>query len=208
MAKPGIVLIGAGGHATSCIDVIESEDRFKIIGLVGTKSELGRMVAGYEVIATDGDLADLAVKHHHALVTVGQIRNAALRTRLYGEARKVGFAFPTVVSAHARVSAHATVGEGSIVMFGALINAGATVGANCIINSRALIEHDACVGDNCHISTGAIVNGHVRVGAGSFVGSGALIRHTVTIGDHCIVSMGSVVHRDLPDKTFFKKVEE
>lgn len=208
MAKPGIVLIGAGGHATSCIDVIESEGRFTIVGLVGTSAEVGRTVAGYEVIASDKDLAELAATHRHALVTVGQIKNAAIRTRLYGEARKAGFAFPTVVSAHAHVSAHARVGEGSIVMFGVLINAGATVGANCIINSRALIEHDACVGDNCHISTGAIVNGHVRVGSGSFIGSGALIRHTVAIGDDCIVSMGSVVHRDLPDKTFFKQAEE
>ncbi len=28
------ILIGAGGHAQSCIDVIESEGKFKIIGLL------------------------------------------------------------------------------------------------------------------------------------------------------------------------------
>ena len=48
-----IVLIGAGGHAASCIDVIESEGRFRIAGLVGVKSELHLRLCGYEVIATD-----------------------------------------------------------------------------------------------------------------------------------------------------------
>ena len=32
--KKKLILIGAGGHALSCIDVIEAEKKFKIIGLV------------------------------------------------------------------------------------------------------------------------------------------------------------------------------
>ena len=48
-------------------------------------------------------------------------------------------------------------------MHGAIINSGAEIGKNCIINSRALIEHDAKIESNCHISTGAIVNGNTIV---------------------------------------------
>ena len=29
-----IILIGAGGHCKSCIDVIESEKKYKIVGLI------------------------------------------------------------------------------------------------------------------------------------------------------------------------------
>ena len=32
-----IILIGAGGHCNSCIDVIELEKKYKIIGLVDDK---------------------------------------------------------------------------------------------------------------------------------------------------------------------------
>ena len=32
-----IILIGGGGHAYSCIDVIEAERKFKIIGLIDNK---------------------------------------------------------------------------------------------------------------------------------------------------------------------------
>ena len=32
-----IILVGAGGHALSCIDVIEAEKKYKIIGLIDNK---------------------------------------------------------------------------------------------------------------------------------------------------------------------------
>ena len=32
--KKKIILVGSGGHAEACIDVIESEKKFKILGLV------------------------------------------------------------------------------------------------------------------------------------------------------------------------------
>ena len=34
-----------------------------------------------------------------------------------------------------------------------------SIGENCIINNKALLEHDVKIGDNVHISTGCIVNG-------------------------------------------------
>ena len=34
-----IILVGAGGHCTSCIDVIEMEKKFKIAGLIDNKKK-------------------------------------------------------------------------------------------------------------------------------------------------------------------------
>jgi sugar O-acyltransferase (sialic acid O-acetyltransferase NeuD family) len=198
-----IVLIGAGGHAASCIDVIESEGRFRIVGLVGMKSELNQRLCGHEVIATDDALRELAKEYPCALITVGQIKSSESRRRLYREAREAGFEMPVIVSPYARVSSHASVGPGSIIMYGAMVNANAKVGSNCIINSRALIEHDAEVGDHCHISTGAILNGNVRVGETSFIGSGTVTTHGISIGAACLVGMASVIRHDLPDGTSY-----
>lgn len=194
-----IVLLGAGGHAASCIDVIESDGRFRIVGLVGMEKELHQRVCGHEVIATDNDLQALATEYRLALVTLGQIKSAESRRRLYERARAAGFELPVIVSPHAHVSPHARIGEGSIIMYGVMLNADARIGANCIINSHAIVEHGAQVGDHCHISTSVILNGGVRVGTGSFVGSGTLTRQGISIGSRCVVSMGSVVRRDLPD---------
>ena len=53
-----IIIIGAGGHAVSCIDVIENENLFKIIGLVDSESK-NKHVSGYPIIGNDNDLAEL-----------------------------------------------------------------------------------------------------------------------------------------------------
>lgn len=203
MSKPGLILIGAGGHARACIDVIEEHGQYQVAGLVGMAHELGTRVLGYEVLAADAGLAELAARYRFALVTVGQIASPELRMGMYQAALQAGFTLPALVSPGARVSRHAMLGAGSIIMHGAVVNAGARVGQNCIINTRSLVEHDAVVGDHCHISTGAILNGAVQVGAGSMVGSGCVIKQGVQLGARSIVGMGLAVRHDVPDNAKF-----
>ena len=195
MSKLKIILIGAGGHAHACIDVIEQHGQYQIAGLVGMSEEMHSRYFGYSVIATDDDLPQLAKDYQYALIAVGQIQTPDHRMRLYQQATELGLQLPVIIAPSAHVSRHTTIGSGTIVMHGAIVNAGATVSKNCIINTRALLEHDATVEDHCHISTGAIVNGDVHIGAGSFVGSGSIIKEGVTLGERCIVGMGlSVRH--------------
>jgi sugar O-acyltransferase (sialic acid O-acetyltransferase NeuD family) len=190
MSKPGIILIGAGGHAHSCIDVIEQQGQYRIAGLVGMLHEMHDKHLGYKVIATDDDLPQLAKECGHALISLGQILSPGSRIRLYQQAISLGFQFPVIVAPTAYVSSHATLGAGTIVMHGTIVNACARVGVNCIINNRSLLEHDSVVEDHCHISTGVILNGGVTIGAGSFIGSGAVIKEGVSIGQDCVIGMG------------------
>jgi len=203
MSKPKLILIGAGGHAHACIDVIEQHGGYQIAGLVGMPGEMHARHLGYEVIATDGDLPQLAKDYPYALITVGQIQTADHRIRLYQQASKLGFQLPAIIAPSAHVSRHATVGAGSIVMHGTIVNAGARVGNNCIINTLALLEHDVTVADHCHISTGAILNGGVKIGTGSFVGSGSIIKEGVTLGTRCVVGMGLAVRHNQIDNAHF-----
>lgn len=203
MSKPSVILIGAGGHAHACIDVIEQQGQYRIAGLVGMREEMHTRHLGYEVIATDDDLPQLAADYQYAFIALGQIRTPAIRIRLYQQVTSLGFQLPVIVAPTAYVSPHVTLGAGTIVMHGAIVNAGARVGNNCIVNTRALVEHDAIVGDQCHISTGAVVNGGVSIGAGSFVGSGSIIKEGVTLGRECMVGMALAVRHNQPDQTLF-----
>lgn len=203
MSKPGLILIGAGGHAHACIDVIEQQGQYQIVGLVGLPQEMHSQHLGYKVLATDDALAQLAKSTPYALITIGQIQTAKLRVHLYQQATQCGFQMPVIISPTAHISRHATVGTGSIVMHGAIVNAGAKVGNNCIINTHALIEHDAAVEDHCHISTGAILNGGVSVGAGSFIGSGCVVKEGLSIGKDCLVGIGLTVRHALADSGRF-----
>jgi sugar O-acyltransferase (sialic acid O-acetyltransferase NeuD family) len=195
MSLPLILLVGAGGHARACIDVIELEGRYAIAGLIGMPQEVGETVLGYPVLGEDAELPALRSRFPNALVTLGQIETPEPRIRLFGLLEQLDFNLPTIVSPNSHVSRHTTVAAGSIVMHGAILNAGARVGRNCILNSQSLIEHDAVIEDHCHISTGALVNGGVTVGAGCFIGSGSVLREGIQLGERCLVGMGLSVRK-------------
>ena len=198
-----LILIGAGGHARSCIEVIEQEKKYRIVGLVGLEQELGYKHLGYEVIATDKTLQGLSKDCPFALISVGQILTSELRIKLYIDALNAGFKFPTIISPKAYVSPHATIGKGSIVMHGAVINSGVIIGENCIINTNSLVEHDSKIDDHCHISTGAILNGEVLIQSGSFIGSGSIIRESITVGANSIIGMGLTVRTNISSNSKF-----
>jgi sugar O-acyltransferase (sialic acid O-acetyltransferase NeuD family) len=192
-----ILLIGAGGHARSCIDVLEEENQFEIAGLIEKGESISNESLGYPVIGTDDDLKVLRQQYKNALITVGQIKIPKIRIKLYQLLKELDFTLPVIVSSQAYVSKHAQIGEGSIIMHGVIINANAKIGNNCIINNRALIEHDAIIGNHSHIATGAIVNGGVSVGSESFIGSGVVTKQYISIGNDCSVGAGVTLKSDV-----------
>ncbi len=196
MSRESILLVGAGGHARSCIDVIEKEGRFVVGGLVGLPEEVGSRVLDYPVLGSDSDLPDILPRFTQVLVTVGQIKSPEARMKLHAMLEGQGCRLPVIVSPRAHLSAHAQVGAGTIIMHGAIVNAGARIGRNCIINSQALVEHDAVIGDHCHIATAAVINGGVSIGAGTFIGSNACVRQGIRVAEWCVVGMGQLVIAD------------
>ena len=201
MKRSELIVIGAGGHSRSCIDTIEQEGKYEIGGLVGLSQEVGSSQFGYQVVATDSELDELAKQFQYALVALGQLHSPELRISLYERAIAAGFILPSIIAPSAYVSPHAKVGAGTIVMQGAILNAGVVVGNNCIINTRALLEHDSQVSDHCHISTGAILNGDTSIGKGSFIGSGSIIKEGVSVGAGSLVGMGLALRHNLDEKS-------
>ena len=72
MIKLSLILIGTGGHARSCIDVIDQQGQYQIAGLIGMPDEVKTQHLGYSVIGTDNDLPELTKTCQYALITVGQ----------------------------------------------------------------------------------------------------------------------------------------
>ena len=185
-----IILIGGGGHCKSVIDVIEQEQKYRIVGIVDQPSLLGTKVLGYSVIGTDADLPKLAASYKFSLITIGQIQSPEARKNLFDLALKAGFTIPIIISPSSYVSRHAKIGRGTVIMHRSVVNASAVIGTNCIINTDVLIEHDSVIGDFCHVSTRAVVNGGVVLGTGSFVGSGAVIVNNIKIKKDSFIRAG------------------
>lgn len=197
MKKLPLILIGGGGHCRSCIDVIELEDKYTIQGIVDANEKSGVLVSGYPVLGDDNLLGKLIAEGNYFLITVGQIRSATTRIKLYEQLKSAEAKIATIISPRAHVSPRAKLHDGSIVLHGAVVNAGATIGRNTIINSLSLIEHDAFIGDHVHISTGALINGGCSVGNETFIGSGTVIANNIVVGNKVIIGAGSVVVNDI-----------
>ena len=192
-----IILIGGGGHCLSAIDVIESNNQFEIKGILDVSEKVGQDILDYPIIGTDDQIPELISETPNFLITVGQIRNSNTRQKIFQKVINAKGKLPVINSGLAYISKHAQIEEGTIVMHGVIINAGATIGMACIINSKALIEHEAVVGDFTHISTGSILNGQVTVGSNCFIGSNTVVANNITICNDVVIAAGSQVLKSI-----------
>ena len=196
--KKKIILVGAGGHAKSCIDVINSTNIFKIIGFIDNKKK-GKF-ENYKILGNDEHLFSLkSQKNLSIAITIGQIKKYKPRYKIFKKLLKLNFKLPKIISKFSIVSKKANISFGTMIFHDAIINRGSFIGKNTIINSKALIEHDTKIGDNSHIATSAVINGNVEIGANTFVGSRAVIKNGIKIGKNCVIGMGSVIKKDLKD---------
>jgi len=200
-----IILLGAGGHAHSCIDVIELSNQYQIAGLVAELDSNKERNLRYPILGNDDDLLNLRKIFNYALVAVGQIKSPSVRIRLFQRLQELDYKLPVIISPRSYVSKNAQIEEGTIILHDVMVNTNVKVGKNCIINNKALIEHDAVIGNHCHISTGAIINGEVTVGNGSFIGSGTVTKQSVSVGKDCVVGAGVVIKKDIEANVIIKK---
>ncbi len=197
MNKKPIILIGGGGHCISCIDIIELDGKYNIIGILDMPEKVGKKILDYEIIGTDDQIKHFVKTWPDFLITVGQIKSATIRKQIYRKVKGFGGNLPVIKSPLAYVSKYATVNEGTIIMHHAVVNANAKIGQCGIINSMALIEHEATIGDFTHISTGTIINGKSKIGNQCFIGSNTVVSNNTAIADDTIIAAGSQILKNI-----------
>ena len=201
MAEKKLILIGGGGHCRSVIDVIEASGR-EILGIIEQPQFEPDNVLGYPVLGSN-DVISRYVDEAEFVITVGQIKSAAVRQHLVDEVVKAGGRFAIIISPLAHVSHYASIGEGTVVMHNVVVNAGAKVGSQCILNTRCTIEHDTVVGDFCHISTHAVINGGSSIGDRVFIGSNTVVAQVLSITSDVVVGAGGVVCQNIENSGIY-----
>ena len=203
---PRVVLLGGGGHAKMCIDILRQMSGFEIIGILDAKYPC-EPVLGVPFIADDSDedLARLRKQAPFAVNAVGAVRNHADRQGHYARLKKAGFFIPNLIHPKAIVEPSVVLGEGNQIMAGAVVGSAARIGNNSIVNSGAVVSHDCSIGDNVHLAPGAILAGGVRVGSGTLVGMGVTVYLGVRIGQGVTINNGLDVHADVHDHAVVKR---
>ncbi len=191
-----ICILGSGGHAVSCIDLIESTKKYSIFGII-TKTKIynNKFLDKYKIIGSDNDFLNIIKQCKSIVIGIGSYKNLILRDKLFKKLKKIGFELPIICSPKSYVSNNVLIGEGTQIFHGVTINKNSVVGKNCIINSHSLIEHDTYIDDNVQVSTGVIINGGCKIEKNSFIGSGSIFRENSKIKKNSFIKMGSIIKK-------------
>lgn len=192
--KESIVVIGAGGHAKVCIELLRAMGRQVDYCIGGSDSA---ECVGVPVLDGDENILRLREQGYvRAFVAVG---SNALRARLAALALAQGYELVNAISPRAVISLSARIGRGVAVMAGAVVNAECDIADLAIINTGATVDHDCRIGAAAHLAPQTALAGCVSVGAQSFLGIGSKIIPGVTIGSNTTIGAGAVVIADVAD---------
>ena len=192
-----IILVGAGTHSHSCVELIEKEKKFSIYGFIDLKKSNSNLIKKYRYLGSDEKMEGLRKKISHAIVSIGFIKDYLPRKKNFDKIKKLKFKIPNIISPISYVSRNTKIGNGTMVFHHVIVNSNVSIGENCIINSQSLIEHDCILSSNCHVSTSATLNGGVIVGKDSFIGSRSVIKEGCILKSNSFVKMGQVVKSNL-----------
>jgi sugar O-acyltransferase (sialic acid O-acetyltransferase NeuD family) len=191
-----IVVIGGGGHAKVLISILKKCS----CEVVGYTDDYDRgNILGVSYLGNDSILKEIGKESRvaHAVVGIGKVDCSDTRLRIQEDVKKLGFAFPIIISPRASVNEDVALDEGTVVFDGAVINSGAHIGRSCIINSNSTVEHDCRLGDNVHLGPGATVSGGVTIGDNCMIGVGACIIHSVSVSSGALIGAGSIVVKNI-----------
>ena len=198
-----LIIIGAGGHSKTCLEVVQSSKIYKVIGFIDNKTKFDDFFKKFKIFNENKlNIALKITKNVH--IGIGQIKSPKLRVNLFKKYKKKGFKFPVIIHSSAYISKYSLVNEGTLVGIDSVVNANCKIGYNTIINNKSLIEHDTKIGNNCHISTGVIVNGNCTIGDNTFIGSGSIIFNNISIGKNCVIGCGKIIKKNLKASTLIK----
>lgn len=195
------VIIGAGGHARSVIDIIQQEGQYEVAGALDASYPLRKQLKLMEDIPILGDdslLYELKnMNINNVFVAIGDNQ---LRCKLIAKVKEYQLKLIQAISPYAFISSRAMIGEGTCVMAGAAINVNSKIGLGVIINTNASIDHDCAIGDFVHIAPGTAISGSTCIGEGTHIGTNSSIIDGLCIGEWSYIGAGAVVVSDLPSR--------
>lgn len=198
--KEKLIIIGAGGHARSVIDILLQNSDYKIIGCIDNQYPKIKNVPKMDDIPIIGcddmlqEIFDSNIKK--VFVAIG---NNKIRAEIYKHVKQIGYTVIKVISKNAFISSKVQIGNGTCIMAGAVININTQIGENCIINTNCSLDHDCLIGDHCHIAPGVTISGTTSIGDFTQIGTGACIIDGITIGSNSFVGAGASVVKNIPN---------
>jgi len=197
----GVIILGSGGHAKVLVDTLQ-QCGITIVGLVDeTETGTAATVLGAPFLGSEQLVFSRGTDTVELVNGVGSVRVPSARRAVYEKFKARGYRFATVVHPSAVVARDVVLGEGAQVLAGAVVQPGVVLGDNCLLNTRASVDHDCTIGAHTHVASGAVLSGGVAVAEEVHIGAAAVVRQYLRIGDRALVAAGAVVIDDVAPGT-------
>ena len=190
MNKLNIVILGAGGHTRSTLNLIDREF-YHIIGIFDESfnPNLKEEISGVPVIGTQ---EEIPIKTN-IILSVGDIRK---RKKLYTKYEN-RLIYKNLIHKTVYIEESSSLGGCNQIFANSYINSNTIIGNNNILNSACIIEHESKLGSHNHISVGSIICGRVTIGDECFIGAGSVIKDGVKICNQVTIGANSLVIKDI-----------
>lgn len=190
--KNDIVIIGIGGHASMCIDILLQNGEYNIVGFVDDNITIDNRYS----LKFLGNISRIEKFSKFGLeqvvLGIGFLGDLKKRQKVY-EYLCQYVKIPTIIHKKAIVENSSIINSGCQIMAGAIIGSNVIIDKNCIINSGAIISHDSQIAKGSHITPGATLAGNVMIGECVTVGMCATIYMGLSISDYTIVPNGKSI---------------
>ena len=195
-----LVIIGDSAFAEIAYEYFTHDSEYEVVAFSVEREFLRRTeLFGLPEVAFE-TLEDLyAPDSHHFFAAHVYTQLNALRTRLYTEAKRKGYAPASYISPHAFVWRNCEIGEHCFIFENNVVQPFARIGDNVILWSGNHIGHHSVVKSNCFISSHVVVSGFVEIGESCFVGVNTTMANNISIGKNCLIGAAALVLADVPD---------
>jgi UDP-N-acetylbacillosamine N-acetyltransferase len=190
MNKINIVIIGAGGHTRSTLNLIDNEV-YNILGIYDNSfnPNINEKILGVPVL---GSQEEIPVKTS-VVLSIGDNRK---RKELYEKFEK-SLNNKNFIHKTAFMEDHSSIGRSNQIFANSYINSNSIIGNNNILNTGSIIEHESKLGNHNHISVGAVICGRVTIGDECVIGAGSVVIDNIKICNNVIVGANSLVIKDI-----------
>ena len=198
--KKRILIYGGGAHAQYTIDIIEKENKYKIIGITDPYKKVGSIVYEYPILGKQEQIVEL-IKQYNIQGGIISIGDNFTRSYVYDIIKKLvpNFEFVNAIHPSTVIGKNVKLGVGLIIMAGCIINPGCKISDFCFFATGAQLDHDSFMGVFSSISAGSITGGNVKIGAYSAITLGVIVMDRISIGENTVIGSGALVTKDLPD---------
>lgn len=195
-----MVIIGSSGPAKVMLDLLQQENKHRVVGILDDVRPVGTTMLGVPVL---GRIEEAAAICGERRITKALIGLADIGDRMKAVERLSALvpALEYIQAVHpkATVGAEVKLGPGAVVMAGAVVHAGSRIAAHGVVGANATIDHDCSIGAFVSIAAGANIGGGSSIGSGTAVGLNACVAQKMIIGTHCVIGAGAVVLESVPD---------